>query len=327
MSQNSHLVMPSKQREYISFNDGIYHVNTDTFTLHAELADDKIVACVFHNQEFASIAAACPTPNFATLGFPMILEDSDKPPSMEFIAAIKTPHLDSILDTQQFDGNTRFWFMAMLGRCLYNLDNWQVAGYLKGLAGTGKSTTVTMVQKFYEPDNIAVLSSTAMQETFELQAITEQTYVITCPEVKEDFHLSRAEFQNMTAGGIMSITRKHKPNLDFVLNAPMLLAGNTLPLDWKDDIGSIKRRIVLFNFSHLPQNFNYELLQQLTTVEMPAIIRKCNLCYMMAAQKVGTRSLWGSGLLSEHMALTMYKSTMLKIENVEKRQKKSIETM
>jgi putative protein kinase ArgK-like GTPase of G3E family len=55
------------------------------------------------------------------------------------------------------------WLFIMMGRQLYeigDLDDWQVLGYLLGMAGSGKSTILTKVVKlFYHSDDVGVISN------------------------------------------------------------------------------------------------------------------------------------------------------------------------
>jgi hypothetical protein len=119
-----------RSREYIAFSDGIYHVNTDKFILHSNSAGTMpqgVVACKYHDSPFAPVMADVQT-DFSIKTFKAALH------------AIPTPKLDELLNTQQFDDETQFWLLVILGRALYFLkqfDDWEIAGFFRGLAGTG----------------------------------------------------------------------------------------------------------------------------------------------------------------------------------------------
>eukprot|EP00953_Heterococcus_sp_UTEX-ZZ885_P018703 10454-Heterococcus_DN1.PRE.3 len=79
------------------------------------------------------------------------------------------------------------------------------------------------------------------------------------------------------------------------------MAGNTLPTKWMDNAGSIRRRLFVINFAVRVKKTQGNMLQQLRSVELPAIIRKIVWCYRHAVVLVGDRDLWSSGLLSPHI--------------------------
>lgn len=191
----------------------------------------------------------------------------------------------------------------MLGRVLYTgsvLDQWQVASYFKGLAGTGKSTLVDLMVKIYDPSDTVTISNDT-QAGFGLQNITIETLLIAIPEIKTDFSMEQAQFQSIVTQERTSIGRKHLGPLDCVITAPLLMAGNSLPLRWSDNSGSIRRRIVLFYFGFCPSVVQTDLPERLKTEELPYIIRKINHCYRTAVVLLNKRDLWQSNLLPQHI--------------------------
>lgn len=119
--------------------------------------------------------------------------------------------------------------------------------------------------------------------------------------MKTDFALDAAQFQSLVSSERMNIQRKHASALETTILAPGFLAGNTLPLKWVDLSGSIKRRLLLFMFSHKPTNLRNDLLDRMLCEELPFIMKKINHCYRMAVSLASGKDLWQSGLLSEHI--------------------------
>lgn len=105
-------------RAWLSFSDGLYGTMIDTFVPYSQLQAFGIpaglAACNFHNVKFRP----------ATVGHPLL--------------QVQTPLLDEIVETQGLCGYSKFWIFACLGKALHwnqTFDAWQIALYLKGLAG------------------------------------------------------------------------------------------------------------------------------------------------------------------------------------------------
>lgn len=185
-------------------------------------------------------------------------------------------------------------FYALVGRLHYNIgefDNWQVIAFLKGLANTGKSTVIKIIQSFYDPQDVQVLSNN-VERRFGLEPIMSK-FLYVAPEVKDNFGLDQAEFQSMVSGDPMSISRKFKLAITRTWAVPGILAGNTPP-KWADKSGSIARRVVTFPFD-CPVRITDSTLEEESKKETPYIQRKANLAYHSLVKYLQTqenKSIW-----------------------------------
>ncbi len=145
---------------------------------------------------------------------------------------IPTPNLQHIMD-YQFNEERDYkeickWFYVFIGRLLYyigELDEWQVIGFLKGVAGTGKGTVLTKVIKgFYESDDVGILSNDG-EVQFGLSAFADKLLFIA-PEIKADLSLPQATFQSIVSGEDVSISQKHKTARPTLWILPGIWAGN-----------------------------------------------------------------------------------------------------
>lgn len=188
------------------------------------------------------------------------------------------------------------WTYAFVGRMLYELnvfDQWSVVPFLKGKAGTGKSTLAKLVSWFYASHNVGILSNNS-EAKFGLSAIYE-CLIWLCMEVKSDMQLSQSEFQSMVSGENMNIPVKNKTAKSNVLwNAPGMLCGNE-SAPWCDAAGSIDRRVlwILFNYS-IPSGKSDMNLDKKLKSELGSIIIKCNCVYRQFADLFGRKSVWNS---------------------------------
>ena len=210
---------------------------------------------------------------------------------------IQTDNIQKILDLQ-YENNKECeeicrWMYILMGRLLYKigeLDEWQVICFMKGLAGTGKGTITKTVQKFYDVEDVGVLGNDS-EKTFGLSAIYDKLLFIA-PEIKADISLSQASFQSMISGEDVNVAIKHKTAVSVTWEVPGILAGNEVP-NWTDNSGSIARRLIIFAFNKkVPRSQLDPQLWNKIKLNIPNILRKCNLAYLDAVNKYASKNIW-----------------------------------
>jgi len=211
---------------------------------------------------------------------------------------IPTPFLQSILDFQFSDESEYIeiskWMYIMIGRMLYevgDLDDWQVIGFIKGIAGTGKGTILTkIIKRFYEPDDVGVLSNDG-ETQFGLSGFHNKT-IFLAPEIKGDLKLPQASFQSIVSGEDLVVPVKYKTPQNLVWKTPGFLAGNETP-NYTDNSGSLSRRLLIWSFmKKIPKKSVDPLLGKKLQDEIPIIIAKCNKGYLDSINKYGARNIW-----------------------------------
>jgi len=170
-----------------------------------------------------------------------------------------------------------------------DLDGWQVIPFFKGIARSGKSTLITKVfKKFYENEDVGTLSNN-IEKKFGLSAIKD-SFMFIAPEVKGDLALEQAEFQSIVSGEDVSVAVKNKTAVSIEWKVPGVLGGNEVP-NWKDNSGSVLRRILPWNFSRQVQDADPQLDEKLH-VEMPIILLKCVRAYLDFSNKYRNKDIW-----------------------------------
>jgi len=206
--------------------------------------------------------------------------------------SVPTPHMQSVMDYQKFSEDVCRWIYVFCGRLCYqvnDMDCWQVIPFLKGIAQSGKSTIITKVcKKFYDSQDVKTLSNN-IEKKFGLESILGG-FMFISPEVKGDLALEQAEFQSLVSGEDLSIARKFKTAQSLTWDVPGILAGNEVP-NWRDNSGSILRRIVTWNFGKQVQQADPTLEDKLDT-EIPAIMCKCIRAYLEYSQKYHDKDIW-----------------------------------
>lgn len=107
---------------------------------------------------------------------------------------IPTPAFDTILDTQRLPDTVRGWLFVFFGRVMYDvgaIDNWQVMMFIKGVAGSGKSSTIEQIAgNFYEKDDVGQLTNN-IEKQFGLSAFFDKL-MFCAAEIKSDFKIDQA---------------------------------------------------------------------------------------------------------------------------------------
>ena len=230
--------------------------------------DASIIACKYFDQQFDDFSH---------------IEDWTK---------IPTPYFDSILKYQKFEEEVCNWANVMGGRLCFDigeLDGWQIIPFFKGIARSGKSTLITKVfKKFYENEDVGTLSNN-IEKKFGLSAIKD-AFMFIAPEVKGDLALEQAEFQSIVSGEDVSVAVKNKTAVSIEWKVPGVLGGNEVP-NWKDNSGSVLRRILPWNFGKQVQDADPQLDEKLN-MELPIILLKCVRAYHDYSNKYRNRDIW-----------------------------------
>ncbi|QPB44560.1 hypothetical protein [Medusavirus stheno T3] len=207
---------------------------------------------------------------------------------------VPTPVTDSILDHQGWSDEIKFIFFAVcVGRVCFALgtyDNWQIAPFFYGVAGTGKSTLLKIISKIYPPERVYTMSNDT-QGQFSI-ANAEDKNVVIITEVKANFALPQSQFQSMVAAESMECSRKHIQETIQAnpWNVPLLMAGNEV-MNYGDQAESIARRLLIFVFSELVTRVDANMDKKLEE-ELPALLIKGVRCYHKLAALTHGSNLW-----------------------------------
>lgn len=257
-----------KDRGVWAFRNGVYRARTDTFHrfgVDPPLSKD-IVACKYFDMEFETYEGDW--------------------------REIPTPAVQGILDYQGFSREVCTWFYILAGRMLYTLgdrDGWQTIPFLKGQAGSGKSSiTNNVIGKLYDATDVGILSNNT-EKQFGIGALYDK-YIFIAPEIKNDLKLEQAEFQSMVSGEDIQVAIKHKTAFSTKWTVPGFLAGNETP-SWTDNSGSVQRRVIVFSFENQVKGGDMKLGEKLES-QMGAFLVKVNRAYREATDTWGSKNIW-----------------------------------
>lgn len=271
----------SKRRHVWSFKNGL-------FVGKEWIPDRGVYECRFYPYESSDFACLDPT----IVSCKYFDQQFDDFSHLERWQDIPTPNFDKVLKYQKLEDEVCNWAYVMGGRLCYDigeLDSWQIIPFFKGIARSGKSTLITKVfKKFYESEDVGVLANN-IEKKFGLSAIKDN-FMFIAPEIKADLGLEQAEFQSIVSGEDVSIAVKNKTAVSIEWNVPGVLGGNEVP-NWKDNSGSILRRILPWNFTKQVREADPQLDEKLNR-ELPIILLKCVRGYLDYSNKYRDRDIW-----------------------------------
>jgi hypothetical protein len=171
----------------------------------------------------------------------------------EVYAAFPTPNVDHIFESQYGFMSQASEILActyvFLGRCMYPLakfDNWQKHFHIIGLAGTGKSLTLMLMQRLFWRERVLIIQNNC-QEKFALHFDVEP-FLWVMTEMRRDTKFQLTDFLSMVSHDSMTITRKGEKPIQIDWSAPGLTCSNDV-MPWKDVKDSLYRRFVVSHFS------------------------------------------------------------------------------
>jgi phage/plasmid-associated DNA primase len=220
---------------------------------------------------------------------------------------IETPSFDKILEDQDFDAYARFWLYALCGRLFHDvgdMDDWQVALFIRGVAGSGKSSILNVLKLIYEADDLGQLMSDGQKDFSDEHLLGKN--IVMANDIDKKCNMSATRVNSMISGETLSVNRKHKTALNMKWVAPMALASNSQP-PWDDVAGNLTRRFVIMKFNNAIRHTDTQLSFKLKK-EAPLLVLKMTKAYLEAIQLCGSRSVWETGLLPEmcHLAKKEY---------------------
>ena len=202
---------------------------------------------------------------------------------------IRVESMETILNYQGFDEDTKDWIYAFLGRMLYPCDfweRWQVCFFIEGAAQTGKSSIIQLVQSFYKSKDVSILSSN-IETGFGLGVLYGRCACF-CPEFKKGFKLEVSELLQIISAETLSAAKKFKNPIEAKWDQHILMVGNELEGVITDIQNSLLRRLIVIEMPNTVINdFNSHLIDD-DKNNIHILLTKCNLAYLEKVALFGT---------------------------------------
>ena len=205
---------------------------------------------------------------------------------------LDTPLFDRMVKHQIDDEQVYMYLLAC--RLFYDVgqfDNLDVVPLVVGNSGTGKSTLAYIICSMFDPSNVGSINSTH-ELIFGLQSLYDKEIIIV-PEVDNSMEkqLSSSLFKMIVCGENISVSFKYGKSRTIRWKAPMFMCGNHY-LGYRDDKGSISRRLAIFKFDRHVERIDSSLKEQIMQKELPKLVVKCLCAYRQLLEHTGNRGFW-----------------------------------
>ena len=311
----------NRDKKILSFRNGLYFVDRDVFRGfdHPEVTH-SMTAANFFNVEFEvekydTLLRTCwckqrrleeeksppppPTAAAAPLPPPPVGDGvAAEPPDEEIECTceddymkLPTPATDSVLRHQGLTLDVMRWVYAMIGRLFFDVnerDSWQIQMFLKGVAGTGKSSLLRLAEYLFDPSDVGIFGNN-VEINYPLEAIVDK-HIYLAMDINDGFRLDQYIWQSMVSGEPVSVSRKFKTPKMVVWRSHGIFAGNGI-MQWNDNGGSVSRRLMIVPFEKLVQRGDPKLLQKMKA-EIAPFIKKCIMAYLSMVDNYAFVEIW-----------------------------------
>jgi len=199
--------------------------------------------------------------------------------------------LEHIYVCQKFVMHDRFMIYACKGRMFFEvgeLDYHQLTLFFEGIGGSGKSTIMRAMQKFW-PSHLRGIMSANIEPMFGMSSVLNggKTRAIFCNEVSEDLQANQEEWQISCSGEEGSFAVKFKDPLVCICKAQHFWVGNGFPKRFKNKQGQVSRRLAGVLMAHSVQPRDGNIMAKIDQ-KMGHFQRKMTLAYHEFIRQTGT---------------------------------------
>ena len=212
----------NKELKLIPFKNGVYNLQTQTLSNH----DKNLYFTYFLNLDY--------NPK-AKLSQDMI----------NFLLSISNYNRDTLKVLRSFI------------QCVLLRDNqYQVALYLHGPGGTGKSTFEKLLISLVGSKNSSVLNLEDINKTFTLSKIVDKSLILFSDV--QSYTGDPSKLRLLISGDILSVEKKYKDPFDLQPDALVVLSSNMI---WspKDTSTGLQRRIIYIPVTRIPEKVDRNL--------------------------------------------------------------------
>lgn len=189
-------------------------------------------------------------------------------------------NFDRLMTTQGFDNETVMWILALMGRSLFGVqDNWQIAGYLFGPGGTGKSTLLKYITSWMPVQAKRTIAGSTGGSDFDSFDHNDGIRLVVYDELTRLTKLRADRLRALVSGDSVELNRKHKGQTVGQFTGSIWFSGNEII-----DLGNspnakdaTDRRFAMIQMVKKPSGpiIKDSMIQRETQV----VLRKALMCY------------------------------------------------
>ena len=200
---------------------------------------------------------------------------------IDAILAIETPAFDVVLQTQAFSTFVSVMMLFMFGRLLHPTkcstgDNYQVMPLIVGQGGTGKSSLLNVIDKWFPPGTICKFQN-KIDENHGSSLVAGKK-LVQLTELQDNTTIPKELIWELVSGNIIHINPKNKPSYNTHTESPVIAVGNAFPVNFVCSKMAAWRRMMVFFFAMTPSTIESDLEEKLKA-ESHCILLKAALVY------------------------------------------------
>lgn len=210
-------------------------------------------------------------------------------PELEYSAfgmpLFELPILSKIMDTQQWDNETRYLYFAMLGRTWRGRkvdanDHLELLPMSIGQAGTGKTLTLQLIALGFHETKATTLNSDN-DDNFKLSHVIDKDVILIDELNRRSSSIQNGTWWTIASKGSLAVRDLYKSARSVRFDMPLWMSGlGTMKLMDKGDYDSFRRRVVPFPFYRKPESVDRNILTDIIdTGEIGHIMAISELCY------------------------------------------------
>jgi hypothetical protein len=235
-----------------------------------------------------------PHKNKANMSFPSASDPKSKerilrPNQIRLINLLKNMHIWEIFSFQEFQEEDVYWFGALMGRMIAQKDKLEAAPFLRGVAGTGKSTILKLILSMLDPVDVTLIQDDGRKGFADQHIIGKR--IVAAMDIGSKPNFSKTRLNSYISKEPMLSDVMYKDSVtQMETNTNWMLAGNGEP-PWSDLSGCIARRLIIFLFKNMIDKSNTNLFDNCLT-ELPKLLVIFQFMYIDMTETLSGRTLW-----------------------------------
>lgn len=301
----------NRNKHILAFRNGLYFVDREMFIPFGDpsITNDMVASNYFNvdfeDERYEQILKTCTCCNKKAPPLEPDVASAGEEEKVEMDEAkeeckcednpmkLPTPTIDSIFIHQGLEEDAMMWIYGMVGRLFFDvgaLDNWQILLFVVGVAATGKSSFLRIIEYLFDPSEVGIFNNN-VEPNYPLQGIVDKQIFLAF-DIYEGFRLDQYVAQSMISGEPISVAQKFKQPKMVTWKSSGVFAGNGI-MKWNNNGDSVARRFMIVPFKRQVKKGDPRLLEKMKS-EVAVFLKKCVMAYHSLVERHGTTPIWSA---------------------------------
>ncbi len=208
----------------------------------------------------------------------------------------------NVFKMQDFRDEDVYWFGALMGRMIAKKDKLEVAPYLRGVGGTGKSTILKLILAMLDPIDVTLVQDDGRKGFSDQHMIGKR--IVAALDIGSKPNFSKTRLNSYISKEPMLTDILYGESKVQTDSFPTwMLAGNGQP-PWSDLSGCIARRIIIFLFTNIIGTVDTDLFDKCLE-ELPKLLVVFQFMYLDMIEHLAGRGVWSKDLEGNNIMSSM----------------------